>query len=317
MPQGKGKRGWKSWLPLIIVGTVISCAGMSLLATGIVDFMLQMADRRWRQTTEPFNKAMTHVERGEFDEAITLFTNEIDRNAPSANSCLLQRGRVYRRLGRYADALADFDELLRREPGREMGYYDRAGTYYRMGRYDEAVADCDRSLRLSPGQTDTLALRGNVRRLKGELETAVADFTEALRLRPKVVSYWTGRALVYFAQKRYREGMADLNEALRLDDDDTEALIVAAWWLSVCPDGTIRDGTKAVAYAKKACELSGWQDGAALNSLAAACAETGDFAQAVERQIQARDLAGPNDALLAECDRRIELYKQRKPHREE
>ena len=47
-----------------------------------------------------------------------------------------------------------------------------------------------------------------------------------------------------------------------------------AWLLATAPDARFRDGPRAVEHATRACELSGWRDAAALDTLAAAYAET-------------------------------------------
>ena len=76
-------------------------------------------------------------------------------------------------------------------------------------------------------------------------------------------------------------------------------------------------GKKALVLAQKACELTNWKDASVLESFAAACAETGDFEQAVRWQTKAledKDFAAhAGDA----ARKRLELYKQRKPCRED
>src|SRR5262249_24628007 len=47
------------------------------------------------------------------------------------------------------------------------------------------------------------------------------------------------------------------------------------------------DGQRAVAHATRACELTGWKAPGRINTLAAACAEAGDFDKAVEYQKRA------------------------------
>jgi Flp pilus assembly protein TadD len=53
-----------------------------------------------------------------------------------------------------------------------------------------------------------------------------------------------------------------------------------AWLLATCDDPVIRDTTRAVSMAKRACELTNMNDWTCLSTLAAAYAEAGDFDQA-------------------------------------
>ncbi len=59
---------------------------------------------------------------------------------------------------------------------------------------------------------------------------------------------------------------------------------------ATCPDEAYRDGAKAVESATKACELGGWKDADHLDTLAAALADAGEFAEAVRRQEEALGL---------------------------
>jgi serine/threonine-protein kinase len=78
-------------------------------------------------------------------------------------------------------------------------------------------------------------------------------------------------------------------EALRLSPHVAAAYDhFARFWLA-SPDASQRNGLMAVELATRACELSGWEDSACLATLAAACAESGQFADAVrwaERAVQ-------------------------------
>jgi hypothetical protein len=83
--------------------------------------------------------------------------------------------------------------------------------------------------------------------------------------------------------------------------------------LATCPEDGIRDGKKAVAAAKKACELTGWKDAVLLDTYAAAQAEAGDFDAAVRWEARAIELT-PKDS-QKEYRQRLELYRMSKAYR--
>jgi Flp pilus assembly protein TadD len=73
-----------------------------------------------------------------------------------------------------------------------------------------------------------------------------------------------------------------------------------------------------VALARKTCELADWKQPQMIGTLAAAFAENGDFAQAIEtarraaqiaKSIGQKEIADRNEKLL-------ELYQQKKPYRD-
>ena len=78
----------------------------------------------------------------------------------------------------------------------------------------------------------------------------------------------------------------------------------------------MRDGAKAVELATKACELSDWKHREMIATLAAACAEAGDWASAVERQQQAIELAVSAKEKKTD-QQRFQLYEQHKPFRDD
>jgi len=89
-----------------------------------------------------------------------------------------------------------------------------------------------------------------------------------------------------------------------------------AWLWATCPDAQLRDGKRAVQSAARACELTGWKDAGALDTLAAAYAEAGDFSKAIESQERAIKLF--TDVTLRKVgEARLKLYRDGKPYREE
>jgi tetratricopeptide (TPR) repeat protein len=107
------------------------------------------------------------------------------------------------------------------------------------------------------------------------------------------------------------EILQNLLMSLSADPNYVPALRDLAWLRAVCPAGEYREGGQAVAHARKACELTGWQDERCLSVLAAACAEAGDFRSAVQRQTEAIRLAGQKAPATStdEMEARLKLYE--------
>ncbi len=102
---------------------------------------------------------------------------------------------------------------------------------------------------------------------------------------------------------------ADPNYALAFND--------LAWLQATCPKEDVRNGVHAIKNATKACELTKWQNGNYIDTLAAAYAEAGDFDSAVKRQQEAIDLLARNQQRsrkLLEAEARLRLYRLREPY---
>ena len=87
-----------------------------------------------------------------------------------------------------------------------------------------------------------------------------------------------------------------------------------AWQFATDPRVEARHGIRALGYAKKACELSEWEDGMYLDTLAAAYAETGDYAQAIQWQSKAIDLLP--ERFAADAQGRLSFYESGEAFRE-
>jgi tetratricopeptide (TPR) repeat protein len=86
------------------------------------------------------------------------------------------------------------------------------------------------------------------------------------------------------------------------------------WLLATCPIDELRDGDAAVRYGERGCELTNYEQTDALQKLAAAYAEAGDFAKAIETQQKA--IATETDiSAKAEMSLRLLQYTARKPYR--
>ncbi len=135
---------------------------------------------------------------------------------------------------------------------------------------------------------------------------------------------------LWIAQGEYARALAGCDELIRLYPDLVEAHERRAWILATCPDARYRDGPRAVVSATRAAELTTWKNGVVLETLAAACAEAGDFAAAVHWQQRARERItaewqevvrerfAPGGMGLdpkPEQDQRLALYKAGKPFR--
>ena len=114
------------------------------------------------------------------------------------------------------------------------------------------------------------------------------------------------------------KALAEYDKIIKLDPTfphNVAAYYVAARLLAMSADDTVRNGQRAIEYAQKAIQLQPKPDPQLLDTLAAAFAESGDFAKAIETQKKAIELATKSNqekSLLAP----LKLYETHKPRRE-
>ena len=149
---------------------------------------------------------------------------------------------------------------------------------------------------------------------KNEFDKAIADYTEAVAADPKSAIAYDCRGNAWRRKGEYGKAIADSVKAVAIDSKHESAYDNLALIYSTCPNAKYRDGQKAVEYANKAHQLSGGKIWYYVATLAAAYAESGDFAKAQEFQAKAIELVPK--AAKPNYRTRLELYKQRKSYRE-
>lgn len=197
-----------------------------------------------------------------------------------------------------------------------QAYRDRAVVWHQKGELDLEIADYTERLRLDPDSL-TYNNRGIAWTKKGEYDKAIADFNQAIRLDPGHVRAWDNRGIAWHGKKAYDRAIQNYNQAIQLDPNFASAHNNAAWLLATCPQQRYRDGRRAIELATKACDLTVWSNASNCGTLAAAYAEAGDFESAIKYQTKAIELNPNRPDFVSGANRRLALYKEHKPYRDE
>jgi tetratricopeptide (TPR) repeat protein len=290
--------------------------------------------------------------QGKLDEAEARFRGSL-RMAPDGLGARRNLGRLLAAKGNLEEAAAHFEECIRMMP-RAPGEYNNLGRVrLQQGRLDEAVTLFSQAVQLKPNSEEAHVNLGLTYGLQGKLEQVVAEFKIAVQLAPgdamaqnklATALIKLGRADeairhcqteaqarpkdpvphfvlggVYVTQDRPEAAVVQFKEALRLAPDNPAGLNDLAWLYASHPDARIRNGVEAVRLAERACELTSHKLAGFLDTLGAAYAEAGRFAEAIKTGEEAQAVAlAANDRKLAEAAaQKLELYKTGKPYREE
>ena len=151
----------------------------------------------------------------------------------------------------------------------------------------------------------------------GRFDEAMRQFKEAARLDPAYPWAHFEIGKLRLKQGRDAEAIDEFRAALRIDPDNFQILAYTAHVLAADENPQIRDGKTALVLAVKAKVLTGGAQPYVLDALGMACAETGDFTNALEVTQRALDLAtAAKMKKLEPLQQRLELYKNHQPWRE-
>jgi len=166
----------------------------------------------------------------------------------------------------------------------------------------------------SPSFKNALQWRVIARRDMKNYEGAIEDCNALLGIYARDPYALKNRAWLLSQAGRYKEAANDYEELVKLEPDNDERCNYCAWLFATCPDSQARDAKKALLYAKKACQLSKYENYLWIDTLAAAYAEAGDFSKAVMWQTTALESA--TDECRAQMTERLKLYEKKEPYRE-
>jgi WD40 repeat protein/serine/threonine protein kinase len=191
----------------------------------------------------------------------------------------------------------------------------------------KTLEKAEKASRMEPDNIGVLVTLGAIQNLLGQHEAAVKTFSKAHALEPNTSQITMMLSQAQYSAGRYAEAVKTVTEGLEtsrriLGEDDASTLHILnqlAWMQATCPAAEARNGAEAVRNATRACELTGWNEPAHLDTLAAAYAEVGDFDSAVRWQKEAIRLLTEADLASwpAQFAERLRLYESGQPCREQ
>ena len=195
---------------------------------------------------------------------------------------------------RLEESLQQFEKAVELKPDFAAARTNLGDALMKVGRLDEALIELRKALVSDARYAPAYYTLGLALSRRGDAQGAMQEWRSALVLDPNHAEahYRLGDEL--YAQGRTAEALAHWRDGIQLQPNDAPTLRRAAWVLATSPDSTIRSGVEALAFAARAVQLSGGKDARILDTLAAAYAEKGQFANAAltARRAQARAVAG-------------------------
>lgn len=210
----------------------------------------------------------------------------------------------------YDRAIAEYDAAIQTDPQYALAFNNRGGAWKAKGDIDRAIADYDAAIRLDPQYANAFANRGIAKVDKGDVDQGIADLTRAIEIKPNFASAFVDRGNAKGRNGDFDGSIADYSRAIEVDPKLALAYNKLAWELATVERPTIRDGRRAVESAVKACELTEWKNVSYIDTLAAAYARAGEFADAVKWQHKAME--DPRLANDEKAAQRLRLYEEGK-----
>ena len=279
------------------------------------------------------------------DVAIGDFSRRI-RVDPKNVYAYKVRSEFFARRGNLAEAIEDLSRVIELEPDNASAYSERGGLFVRCGEVRKAMGDFNRAIDIDPREAAPYLSRGTIYAEQGNDEMALEDFNRAVELDPGEPMAYLRRGMSYAKLRMWQGAWGDFQEAISrapwnpvgyhllactpalalADREDLKALNSEllkpptdvstemgnlAWALATCPEARYRNGTDALRYAKQSLAMASQDTPMIRDTLAAAYAEVGRFAEATVAAQQAIQLAlaQGKQTLAKSMQVRLQLYQ--------
>ena len=286
-------------------------------------------------------------EQGKLEQALAVF-EQIQELVPEEPAPYQQGGEIYRELHEFDKAIDQFTRLLEVKPDSILPRIHRAEANVQAGRHEQAVADVDAILEKHPDFVPAVRMKAEIYANQQDWDRAIAVLQEFSERAPHVAEVSLQLAIYFLVDKQpqaaieaysraliadsdnflalrgrgdaylnvgdHHSALSDFERAILVEPDDPELLNNFAWLLATSPEDEVRNGERAIDLAKKASEATEYKKPHILSTLAAAYAESGDFASAREWSQKAVDMNDPvhGEQLMQE----LKSYQEEKPWRE-
>jgi tetratricopeptide (TPR) repeat protein len=210
-----------------------------------------------------------------------------------------------------------FAASLRLRPTSPAAHFNLGTALLGRGMRDQAARHFRDALDLDPTHARAHRSLALVFQQEGRLDDAAREYGEALRWDSADPEALYSLGLVLQSQGKSAEAIERLRLSLQVRPDWPPSLLALAWISATSSNDALRRPAEAVRLAERAVELTQSRDLAALDTLAAALAATGQFERAVRAAEAAAALASSSGDPAANAIRdRLANYRRGLPYRE-
>jgi tetratricopeptide (TPR) repeat protein len=158
----------------------------------------------------------------DYERALAQFRDVIKRN-PNHGDAYFQIGYCLEMLGNHGESIGFYQQALRTKPTDADIHYNLCVAYGKIGRYAEAIASCREASKARPEYAEPYNNMAWCFLNMGNYQEAIEASREAIRLKPNMAKAHYNLGNGYSGMKQYKEAMESYKQAIRIDFDFAEA----------------------------------------------------------------------------------------------
>ena len=167
-----------------------------------------------------FNDGIRLNREHRYEESIISFTEAI-KTDPAFQSAYIVRGNVFYILGRYSEAIQDYDSAinlgLQDISNYALAYYMKGKAYIVLNEFEKAIENYNQVLLLNPREPDAYHDRGYAYFNLERMAEAITDISLAINFDPLNYRYYNSRAIIFYKLGNYESALKDILKSLELN----------------------------------------------------------------------------------------------------
>jgi tetratricopeptide (TPR) repeat protein len=217
-----------------------------------------------------------------------------------------------------SDAITHLKKVIEFKPDHVDAYKGLAEAYKSQGQLDQAVTAYAKVLKFQPDYAEAYYKMALCCYEQGNFRAPEAYATGALLDDPLYVDAAIDLAEKLLEKQQIRLAYQHYLRILELETDSVTVLNALAWIQATCTIAGLANPEQAVLRALRACELTDNAKAEVLDTLAAAYAAAGRYAEAKDTAQKAIRIAqaAENPALPRRITNRLAFYKAERPYRD-
>ncbi|MGD0340006.1 MAG: tetratricopeptide repeat protein [Bacteroidota bacterium] len=162
--------------------------------------------------------------RGDYDNAIALYTRAIEAGKGAGVEVYFSRSTSYTKKGLYAEALRDLDLFITWRTDLAEAYYNRGCLRRTLKNSNGAMTDFTRAIALDSSQGDYFFDRGILYQEAGQLDNAISDYDKAIQRKSHGFDCYINKGYILMQQHAFKEAIQQYTLALEYDPNSVHVL---------------------------------------------------------------------------------------------
>jgi len=159
--------------------------------------------------------------------ALTVITLNVVAQDKGSISDLIKEGVQLNDQGKYAEAIAKYNEALKLDPENAQANYEMAFSLLSSGKGNDGIPYVEKAIKTSMSPNLTAAcydMLGSIYDNDHQTQKAIEAYKNGIQVNPKYQRLYYNLGLTYFRNKQFAEAEANAIEAIKLDPKHASSL---------------------------------------------------------------------------------------------